>query len=460
MSQVIQPGSFVVIKMHDDKSTNIIKVEGSWKINRKYLDTAPLVGHPYGSIFEIKDGKEISRLEGVHTLDVADDANFAETLSKKVGENGDKGANNDWYADSNTAQKLKPEDIAELREKGVDNVNIMKKLVENSETWASKSSFAQEKWLRRKARKYLPRFRVEKCTPVTVCNVYRIKNAGRICGIRTDSLGRLMSHGDIHAGKRVLIFEDCLGLVVGSAAYRMRGYGSIVALYGKHQPHLEIVHKLDLQDKDRAIIQPAPSNDVGPAAALVAKHGFTAPVHETYQQQQCVEVADKDRRDEGGREEKGVVRSWQKSYNSTGRQLWDRQKIRALLTAGFDSLIIASHFEPLPVLKACCGLLLPSSPIVIYSEHVEPLNECFTYLNDQVLGLRVTIGDTWLREFQVLAGRTHPAMSMVASGGFVLTAIFVGAECQDKRDSVLSKRLSSSSRSNGGANRPKHKRRR
>jgi tRNA (adenine-N(1)-)-methyltransferase non-catalytic subunit len=472
---IIDPGSFVVIKMHDDKSTNIIKVDGEWKINRKYLDTSPLVGQPFGAIFEIiedkatdkkkgdryknqngkerKSGYRIVRLPGVNTLDL--DVSFADQLSKPPQDNleGGTSAGNDWYADTNTAQKLEQRDLQDMRDQGVENVDIIRKLVENSETWSSKTSFAQEKWLKRKARKYMPRFRVEKCTPVTMCNVYRTKNAARICGIRPDTLGRMLSHANIHAGCRALIFESCLGLVVGAAAYRMRGHGRIAALYGKNQPHLEIVHKLSMPEEARNVIQPVPCNDVGPASALVAKYGFSTTLEEEEKGVADMAVTDYVPASDSSRPtEEGmgtdVVRSWQKNYNSTGRQLWDRQRVRALLTGGFDSLIIASHCDPLPVLQNAMRLLEKSAAMAIYSEHLEPLNKCYQFLNDNNLALRLSIGDTWMREFQVLPGRTHPSMSMVTSGGYLLVGIYVGggAEAEEKRSACSSNRANSNKR--------------
>ncbi len=67
--------------------------------------------------------------------------------------------------------------------------------------------------------------RLIKCTPATLCEVYHNKSREKICGLRWDSLSQILSHSGIHAGRRVLIVESCIGLVVGSVAYRMRGEG-------------------------------------------------------------------------------------------------------------------------------------------------------------------------------------------------------------------------------------------
>jgi hypothetical protein len=49
--------------------------------------------------------------------------------------------------------------------------------------------------------------------------------------------------------------DSLTGLLVGSLAYRMRGRGLILALYGGQQPHLEMVHSFNLSAQDVSIIQ-------------------------------------------------------------------------------------------------------------------------------------------------------------------------------------------------------------
>lgn len=42
-------------------------------------------------------------------------------------------------------------------------------------------------------------------------------------------------------------------------------------------------------------------------------------------------------------------------------------------------------------------------------------------LQKQKLAINLRLSDTWMREYQVLEGRTHPNMNMTQSGGFILT---------------------------------------
>jgi hypothetical protein len=90
------------------------------------------------------------------------------------------------------------------------------------------------------------------------------------------------------------------------------------------------------------------------------------------------------------------------------------------------SLIIAVKFQPLPILQQCLNLLYPSSHFVVFSEFMEPLIECYLYLYENSLAVRLVLSDTWMREFQTLPGRVHPEMFMSTSGGFLLTGVYVG----------------------------------
>ena len=73
--------------------------------------------------------------------------------------------------------------------------------------------------------------------------------------MRWDVLAQVMSNSSIFSGAKVLIFDSMVGLLVGSAAYRMRGRGRILAVYGGQQPHLDMVDWLNLNDAETCIIE-------------------------------------------------------------------------------------------------------------------------------------------------------------------------------------------------------------
>lgn len=112
-------------------------------------------------------------------------------------------------------------------------------------------------------------------------------------------------------------------------------------------------------------------------------------------------------------------------HSSIFNIIWDHSNLVFLICIT-DSLIIASKYHPLPVLKECLPLLGPNSPFVIYSEYMEPLTECYLYAQNRGDCLRMRLCDTWLREYQTLPGRVHPQMFMPVSGGYLLTGVYVG----------------------------------
>ncbi|CAH1791433.1 unnamed protein product [Owenia fusiformis] len=119
---------------------------------------------------------------------------------------------------------------------------------------------------------------------------------------------------------------------------------------------------------------------------------------------------------------------YEKEEHSEKKAEW-RNKVeetRKILKAGdFDSLIVASKFHPTPIVMDLIEYVAPSRPIVVFSQYKEPLMDCFSKLRSRggVLNLRLT--ETWLREHQVLPGRTHPLINMSATGGYLLTATMV-----------------------------------
>lgn len=64
---------------------------------------------------------------------------------------------------------------------------------------------------------------------------------------------------------------------------------------------------------------------------------------------------------------------------------------------------------------------------------MEPLVECFQFLHSTGNVVKIFLTDTWCREFQVLPNRTHPQMSMPTSGGYILTAVYVGMTANDEK---------------------------
>lgn len=60
--------------------------------------------------------------------------------------------NRDYY-DTNSAQQLSDQSIADLRSGGASGQEIIQELVANSSTWQSKTDFSKQKYLKKKQQK-------------------------------------------------------------------------------------------------------------------------------------------------------------------------------------------------------------------------------------------------------------------------------------------------------------------
>lgn len=100
------------------------------------------------------------------------------------------------------------------------------------------------------------------------------------------------------------------------------------------------------------------------------------------------------------------------------------------LQRGFDCLVVAGMLSPKLLVMPLLRLLKPSSPIVVYSPTPEPLLELQELLIREEAAMNLHISESWMREQQVLPGRTHPLMAMSGSSGFLLSGIRVFKKSQ------------------------------
>lgn len=87
-----------------------------------------------------------------------------------AGEIADK--DNRDIVDNNTAQKLTQVEIEALKKSGMTGGELIKHIVENSESWNKRTKFSQEKYLKKKMQKYAVTFEVKRPTALELCEAY------------------------------------------------------------------------------------------------------------------------------------------------------------------------------------------------------------------------------------------------------------------------------------------------
>ncbi|XP_056337310.1 tRNA (adenine(58)-N(1))-methyltransferase non-catalytic subunit TRM6 [Danio aesculapii] len=416
-------GDYVVLKRGEVFKS--VQVENKKKVifEKQWFFMDNVVGQLYGTIFEIVAGGSLKHKPVKRAGDSLD--------SKEAGQD------NRHIVDDGRSQKLTRDDIETLKEQGLKGQEIVQQLVDNSTTFKDKTEFAQEKYIKKKKKKYESDITVLKPSTRLLAMMYHGREPGKICHLRYDTLAQMLTLGNIHAGSKIIVFETCAGLVLGSVMERMGGFGSVIQMFpggGPTRAGMEsfgfpshfhqtlhefplckvnavLAGKLNLSEKD--------TENSRSEETSAEKNSEAQNMEISLDPQEQMRRAERDRlRELRAQEKKVKMEEKRKKLASAAALLEDRNA---------DGLVIASRFHPCPVLMGLLKFVAPSRPFVVYCQYREPLIECYNKLRELggVINLRLT--DSWLRHYQVLPNRTHPVLLMSGGGGYLLSGTTVNA---------------------------------
>lgn len=265
--------------------------------------------------------------------------------------------------DDNKAQALTPEDIARMKSEGKSGDAIVAALVSNSASFKNKSQFAQAKYLNKKKRKHEARLVVLRPSVAAICDA--LEGSPKTQGLRSDSVAALLTWSSVASGHRVLL-HDPTALLAAAVLERLGGAGELVWLYSGASP---------------------------PSQGLLARFNFSA-----------------------------AQRAPLRHVPLTAALATPRTE--PLLAEPFDAVLaVATVHDPRALLPPLLDMLRPSRSCAVFCPYLAPLADCFTTMLGSGRFVRVQLGETWQRAYQVLPQRTHPTMSMHGASGFVLSAI-------------------------------------
>ena len=125
---------------------------------------------------------------------------------------------------------------------------LIKAIAASSTTFAGKTAFAQEKYLKKKAKKHMPFVALLRPSPLTLCDFYMLKSPDKLLGLRRDTLALLLTLSNVQEGSRVLVLEQTLGLLAAAATQAAGSSGRVLALSSlpNKPPILDAVPYLNL----------------------------------------------------------------------------------------------------------------------------------------------------------------------------------------------------------------------
>ncbi|KAM4693554.1 tRNA (adenine(58)-N(1))-methyltransferase non-catalytic subunit TRM6 [Discoglossus pictus] len=446
--QLIQEGDYVVLKR--DEVFKAVQVQRRKKIIFEkqwiYLDNS--IGKNYGTSFEISSGGNL------------------EPKKKDISaaESKEAGADNRNIVDDGKSQKLTRDDIEALKEKGIKGDEIVQQLIENSTTFRDKTEFAQEKYIKKKKKKYEAVITILKPSARILAMMYYAREPGKICQLRYDTLAQMLTLGNIHAGSKVIVMETCAGLVLGSVMERMGGFGSVIQMYsgsgsvraatdcfGFPKSFYTTLHEFPLSKVESVLSGTFSSRTVTSGSSLVEENtnGSGTEQPDASQDEECSPATESEstmdtnqqenlESSEGQKPEKKHL-ALEKKKRQDERRKKESEAAALLQDRNADGLIIASRFHPTSLLLSLLEFVAPSRPFVVYCQYREPLLECYTKLRENGGVINLKLSETWLRNYQVLPDRSHPKLVMSGGGGYILHGITVAKDAPKSNTSCKEK---------------------
>lgn len=268
---MVREGDYVVVDENGEKkSIQLARATGRLKVGKSFVPARQIIGAPYGAVFElVSDRKTLKRIERPLT----DGFQLRNVIEVEKD-------NRDLQDLNHQNQKLTKEEIDALRQQGKGGADIISALCENSATFGEKTEFAQEKYKKRKAKKYLTLITLRRPSIRTLCDAYYEKQPLKIHNLRSDSLAIMISMANVGAGAQVLVIEDCQGLLTAAAVSRLGGHGRVcVASLDSRMPQINSVDLMNISAEGREVLRCVKLEEllnVGTRAASPKRHS-TAP---------------------------------------------------------------------------------------------------------------------------------------------------------------------------------------
>ncbi|KAK0050136.1 tRNA (adenine(58)-N(1))-methyltransferase non-catalytic subunit TRM6 [Biomphalaria pfeifferi] len=189
-NNIIADGDHVIFKRDGTCRVFQIKPDRQAYFEKVKFTVNDLLGQQFGSTFKVDRGNlvklaetKVLELEQVASEPVVDNRNLL---------------------DSESNQKMRLEDIQKMKSDGLSGEKIIEELVENSETFDSKTNFSQAKYLKKKKKKHLQMFTALRPTARLVIEIFS-KEPAKICFLRLDTVSKILNFSNVMYGSNVAV---------------------------------------------------------------------------------------------------------------------------------------------------------------------------------------------------------------------------------------------------------------
>lgn len=446
----ITVGDYIIIQRQ--KYTKLHKygnADSTAVLGKDVIELRNIEGLPYCTTFRMqKSGRKSMSLEPCTEMGL---------LAADVLRDRESGIDNRNMRDDGASQNLGPAAIAALRAECRSSSEIVTQIVENSTSFASKTEYSQEKYLKKKEKKYFEFVQIRRPNIRLITDVMYRQCSEKVLGLRMDSLSQLVSYAGICGFGNHLLYESGTNGLLPAVLLNSIGAttsGQLVHMHPGNVPQRQALLALNLpkEQLDRCIsvniysilrqfYQKGAENvgvsvlsTSGTKRKIEDDNGGDQPAKILKNEMDAVEEVEvATEPSEPIETDDCVVTTESVEKTPSPKKLaiqhqWMIENERActLLTEKLDSLVVCAKEHPSNIVRSLLAFVKPSRPLVVFSLSREILMELYVDLKStaDVTNLRIT--SNWLRMYQVLPNRTHPDVNMGGNSGFLLTGYTVG----------------------------------
>lgn len=405
LENTITQGNYLIINKNETYLIHQISNKAILRLGRDVIDLKASFGQPFSSTFKLEPIPEKKRH---YTLVICND----NQARNQWATNG-CGTDNKLITNDSSSQLLSTDEIIALKESGETGQNIVELLVENSKTFQLKTEYAQEKYLKKKARKYCDFLTIFKPTIRLVTDVlYRQQTIPKTISIRFDTLAQILCRVNLDPGGKYLLYENgSQGLLQASLLNQLHDDGCLIHIFSStaEQNALKAVKAMNFSESKM-------------------KQMLTVSLDEILSTKCELDVEKEKYEDDIPNCSDDKKRKSDEAYTQVKKKHRSTTSIDGLnflKSNKFDGLIVVCREEPTEFVKTFLPYLSLSRPFVVYSAYKEILVSLYNEfkMRRDVVFLRLT--DNFMRYHQVLPNRTHPDVTMDDGGGYLFSGLFV-----------------------------------
>lgn len=409
---VITIGDYIVIKKQNYKKLHKFnKANSCVNIGRDNVNLKGIDGCEYFSIFRMlarnKKNREYDLELSPEAMDLKNEIDVKES-----------GTDNRNIFDDGRSQKLTPAEINDLRSDSSRASDIVESLITNSKTFHNKTEFSQEKYLRKKEKKYFEYIQILRPNLRMITEILYKLDPIKIQGIRIDTLSQIITLCNISSEGNHLLYDSGSNGLLAAALLSAIGEQSSGKLIHMHPGNMS--QKLALLGMNFSMEQMDRCISVNVYSALRQFYqGCDTNCNDVTNNESINsnELKRKALRNVNGHKNK--ITKHEDAADATNieaimsddnnedyepkKPKWHFLNITAskLLSEKADSLIIACKEDPQNIFNELSGFVKPGRPFVVYYNVAEPLQNLYMGLKSKgnVGALKLTCN--WMRNYQV-----------------------------------------------------------